>query len=203
MRRVGGQVIETIMQHHGAPSRTVAAERMLQLLELVHIREPERVARCYPHELSGGMRQRVAIAIAVSCDPELIVADEPSSALDASVGVRVVELLGDLRTRIQTSILFITHDIGVAARIAGQPGDRVAVMLAGRLVEVGGAQQVLNNPLHAYTRALIAAEPSGDVARGQLATVPEHIRSQRQWGDLVEVEPGHYLASAAESKEKQ
>jgi ABC-type dipeptide/oligopeptide/nickel transport system ATPase component len=194
MRRVGGQVVETLIQHGKSANRAAATARMFELLDLVHIREPQRVARCYPHELSGGMRQRIAIAIAVSCNPELVIADEPSSALDASVGVRVVELLGDLRDRFGTSILFITHDIGIAARIAKQPRDRVAVMLAGRLVEIGTAAQVFENPLHAYTRALIAAEPSGDVLRGQLAVVPDSVRSQKRWGDLVEVDPGHSVA---------
>lgn len=194
MRRIGGQIIETIMQHGKAPDARVAHERMIALLELVHIREPERVARCYPHEVSGGMRQRIAIAIAISCDPELIVADEPSSALDASVGVRVVQLLGDLRDRLSTAILFITHDIGIAALIASKPHDRVAVMLGGRVVELGFAHQVLHAPLHPYTRALLAAEPSAGVARGHLAVVPDEIRNERNWGPLIEIEPGHAVA---------
>jgi ABC-type dipeptide/oligopeptide/nickel transport system ATPase component len=194
MRRVGGQIVETIVQHHHAPDRAAAHRRALELLELVQIRDPERVARCYPHEISGGMRQRVAIAIAVSCDPEVIVADEPSSALDASVGARVVELLNDLRVRFGTTILFITHDIGIAAHIANDPKDRMAVMLGGRIVELGYAGQVLAAARHPYTQALIAAEPSARIPRGHLATVPDSIRNARDWGELVEVVPGHAVA---------
>ncbi|MCW2938911.1 MAG: Peptide/nickel transport system ATP-binding protein [Actinomycetia bacterium] len=197
MRRIGGQISETILQHRCAPDRKAAHARMLELLDVVQIREPERVARCYPHEISGGMRQRVAIAIAISCNPELIVADEPSSALDASVGARVVELLDDLRVRLATAILFITHDIGIAGRIASKPQDRVAVMLGGRLVELGYANQVLGRACHPYTRALIAAEPSGQVPRGQLAVVPDSIRGRQDWGQLVEVSPGHAAALGA------
>lgn len=200
MRRVGGQVVETIVQHGMASDRSTAKERMLQLLDLVRINEPERVARCYPHQLSGGMRQRVAIAIALSCEPRLLVADEPSSALDASVGVRVVELMDDLRSRLGTSILFITHDIGIAARIASQPHDQVAVMLRGRLVERGSAQAVLRDPRHPYTCALIAAEPSADVPRGQLAVVPQSVREERRWSDLAEVAAGHFVARAEGSE---
>lgn len=194
MRRIGGQLVETLLQHGKAPDRAAARARTLELLDLVHIREPERVARCYPHEVSGGMRQRIAIAVAICCDPELVVADEPSSALDASVGVRVVQLLDDLRARLGTAILFITHDIGIAGLVASQDHDRVAVMLGGRIVELGFARQVLREPAHEYTRALLAAEPSADVPRGELAVVAEEIRSRRDWGALHEVAPGHAVA---------
>jgi ABC-type dipeptide/oligopeptide/nickel transport system ATPase component len=198
MSRIGGQIIETLEQHHAVASREAAHSRMIELLDLVQIHEPERVARLYPHEVSGGMRQRIAIAIALSCDPELIVADEPSSALDASVGVRVVQLLDDLRVRMNTAILFITHDIGIAALIANEANDRVAVMLSGRIVELGFAHQILTDARHPYTRALIAAEPSADVPRGKLAVVPDAVRMQRNWGDLATVEPGHGVAQAVD-----
>jgi ABC-type dipeptide/oligopeptide/nickel transport system ATPase component len=194
MRRVGSQIVETIIQHRRAANRPAARLRMLDLLELVQIRDPGRVAARYPHEISGGMRQRAAIAIAICCDPELIIADEPSSALDASVGARVVELLDDLRGRLGTAILFITHDIGIAARIASRDHDRMAVMLGGRVVELGYAQQILRSARHPYTQALIAAEPSGQVRRGHLAVVPESIRTARDWGELVDVSPGHAIA---------
>lgn len=199
MRRIGGQIVETLLQHRRAETRAAARARSLELLELVRIRDPRRVADCYPHELSGGMRQRVAIAIATSCDPRLVIADEPSSALDASVGARVVELMNELRHRLGTAILLITHDIGIAARIASDPDDRVAVMLGGRVVEYGRAEEVLLDPLHPYTQALIAAEPSAEVPRGGLAVVPESIRSHRRWSDLVKVTPGHSVAFAEEA----
>lgn len=195
MRRVGNQVVETLRRHRPELGRTAAHARMIELLDLVQIRDPERVARCYPHEVSGGMRQRIAIAIALCCDPELIVADEPSSALDASVGVRVVELLSELRDRLGTAILFITHDIGIAALVASKPHDRVAVMLSGRIVELGFAHAVLSDARHPYTQALIAAEPSASVPRGRLAVVPDAVRQQRHWGELVPVAPGHGVAS--------
>lgn len=199
MRRIGGQIVETLLQHRQVATRSAARARALELLAQVQIREPERVVRCYPHEVSGGMRQRIAIAIAISCGPELIVADEPSSALDASVGAHVVGLLDDLRTRLHTAILFITHDIGIAALIASQPHDRVAVMLGGQIVELGFAPSVLQAPRHEYTRALLAAEPSAGVARGQLAVVPDEVRTRRDWGPLREVAPGHAVAAGSES----
>lgn len=198
MRQIGAQIAETLLQHRQVASRAEAKERAVELLEQVQIREPRRVIRCYPHEVSGGMRQRIAIAIAISCGPELIVADEPSSALDASVGAHVVGLLDDLRHRLHTAILFITHDIGIAARIASQPHDRVAVMLGGQIVELGFAPALLRAPRHEYTRALLAAEPSAGVPRGQLAVVPESVRSRRDWGPLLEVAPGHAVAAESE-----
>ncbi|MDQ1083713.1 MULTISPECIES: ABC transporter ATP-binding protein [Microbacterium] len=198
MRRIGSQMIETLRQHRQVSSTAEAKRRAVELLEQVQIRDPHRVIRCYPHEVSGGMRQRIAIAIAISCGPELIVADEPSSALDASVGAHVVALLDGLRERLHTAILFITHDIGIAARIASQPHDRVAVMLGGQIVELGFAPSVLAAPRHAYTRALLAAEPSVEVPRGQLAVVPESVRSRREWGPLVDVAPGHAVTAESE-----
>ncbi|MFT4110753.1 ABC transporter ATP-binding protein [Propionicimonas sp.] len=203
MRRIGAQITETILQHHQEQTPRLARARAVALLELVQIRDPERVLRCYPHEVSGGMRQRIAIAIALSCNPELVVADEPSSALDASVGVHVVGLLDDLRRRMGTAILFITHDIGIAAQVASQPRDRVAVMLGGRIVELGFAADVLASPRHEYTRALIAAEPSAGIPRGQLAVVPDSIRNRRDWGALREVAPGHAVAEEQDLQEHE
>ncbi|MCK2023116.1 ABC transporter ATP-binding protein [Microbacterium sp. kSW2-24] len=197
MRRIGSQIVETLLQHRQCPSRAAAKARALELLEQVQIRDAERVMRCYPHEVSGGMRQRIAIAIAISCGPELIVADEPSSALDAAVGAHVVGLLDDLRNRLHTAILFITHDIGVATLIASQAQDRVAVMLGGQIVELGYAPDVLRAPRHEYTRALLAAEPSAGVPRGGLAVVPDSVRMRRDWGTLHEVAPGHAVADGS------
>ena len=170
MRRVGGQIIETLMQHGKAASKTAAKARMLELLELVHIHEPERVAHCYPHEVSGGMRQRIAIAIAICCDPELIVADEPSSALDASVGVRVVQLLDDLRERLNTAILFITHDIGIAALIAstGTVGFVIDAVV-GVAVIVWIFWRSRRNAVHA-SNAIVEVDAAGFAVRGRKAT---------------------------------
>lgn len=195
MRRAGGQIVETVVQHQVARDRAAARGRALELLALVGIQDPERVARAYPHQLSGGQRQRVAIAIAVSCGPQLLVADEPSSALDASVGARVVAMLDGLRYQLGTSVLFITHDIGIAAAVASDPGDSVLVMLNGSIVESGPALAVLTDPQHEYTRLLLAAEPSAAVARGKLAVVPPRLRTLT-WGPLSEVLPGHWIAAA-------
>lgn len=199
MRRIGSQIAETLLRHRRVSGRDEARVRAAEALADVRIHEPERVLSCYPHEVSGGMRQRIAIAIALSCEPELIVADEPSSALDASVGAHVVGLLDDLRVEHRTAVLFITHDIGIAARIASLPQDRVVVMLGGRVVELGHAADVLGDPRHRYTRALIAAEPSASVARGELAIVPDEVRMRRDWGPLREVAPGHAVADGEEA----
>jgi ABC-type dipeptide/oligopeptide/nickel transport system ATPase component len=193
LRRVGGQVVEALLQHRRVAGRRAARARMLELLTLVRIIDPELVADRYPHELSGGMRQRISIAIALACRPELLIADEPSSALDASVGAHIVDLLADLRESLQTSMIFITHDIGVAARIAREPIDQIVVMLLGHVVERGPAAAVLADPRHPYTRALLAAEPSSSVPRGGLATVPAEVRSA-EWGALQEAAPGHWVA---------
>ena len=196
MRRAGGQVAETLRHHHVARSRAEAKQRTLELLATVGIQDAERVARSYPHQLSGGQRQRVAIAIAVSCGPELLIADEPSSALDASVGARVVRMLDELRYTLGTAVLFITHDIAIAAAVSSDPGDRVLVMMNGSIVESGRAKEVLTSPRHEYTRLLLAAEPSAAVARGTLAVIPQHLRRQR-WGPLAEVAPGHFISDTA------
>lgn len=197
MRRVGSQITEVLMHHSIDPTRAGARRRALDLLDMVRIVDPERVARRYPHELSGGMRQRVSIAIALACQPALLIADEPSSALDAAVGARVIDLMDDLRTDLGTSVLFITHDFAAAARIASRPDDQVAVMLNGRIVERGPAARVLTAPYHAYTKALLAAEPSGDVPRGGLATVPDSVRQARYEADLDEVAPMHFVTKEA------
>lgn len=202
MRRVGGQLGETLRRHQRGLSRAEARVRATALLEAVEIRDVGRVLRSYPHELSGGMRQRIAIAIAICCDPELLIADEPSSALDASVGARVVELLDRLRSTLGMAILFITHDISVAADITRGDHDAVTVMLGGQVVEQGPAAAVLGEPQHPYTRALLTAQPSEHIARGRLAVVPDEVRTRRDWGPLVETAPGHLVALAPSGHEQ-
>lgn len=192
MRRVGAQLVEALRQHDRDIDRRDAAERGAELLRQVELRDVALVMRSYPHELSGGMRQRVAIALAICCEPQLIVADEPSSALDASVGARIIDLLAGLRETIGTAFLFITHDIGVAARMASHEDDSIAVMLAGRFMELGPAQAVWSDPAHPYTIALTGAEPSAAVPRGALPQVPEWVRDFDGWGPLEELAPGHF-----------
>ncbi len=140
-----------------------------------HIPNPRKVMDRYPHELSGGMRQRVMIAQALACNPDLLIADEPTTALDVTVQARIMELIADLKARRRTSVLYISHDLSLVRRIC----DRVAVMYAGRIVEIGPTDRVLAEPLHPYTRGLLAAVPSASQRRGELVaiegTVPELI----------------------------
>lgn len=148
------QMTEGAMRHRGL-SRAQAAGRALKLLERTGVRDPERVMRGYPHMLSGGMRQRVMIAMALMCQPKLLIADEPSTALDVTIQLQIMQLLKALRDETGMGILLITHDIGVVAETA----DRVAVMYAGEVVETAPVETLLTAPRHAYTRALIRAVP--------------------------------------------
>jgi ABC-type dipeptide/oligopeptide/nickel transport system ATPase component len=152
--RVGDQIAEGLVCH-GLGGWADARSRAVELLEAVKIPDAARRARDYPHQLSGGMRQRVMIAIALACRPPLVIADEPTTALDVTIQAQVLDLLRELRTRFNLSLLLITHDFGVIAEMA----DRVAVMYRGRLVEEGPVRQILRDPQHDYTRTLLAAVP--------------------------------------------
>ncbi|SHE50189.1 peptide/nickel transport system ATP-binding protein [Kaistia soli DSM 19436] len=149
---IGDQIVETVRRHEGL-GREAAWARALELLELVRVPSPERRLKAYPHELSGGLRQRAMIAVALSCRPSLLLADEPTTALDASVQIQVLVLLRKLQREMEMSMIFVTHDLGVAAQIA----DKVAVMYAGRIIEYGTVADVLNRPQHPYTRAMLAS----------------------------------------------
>ncbi|MDB5529911.1 MAG: hypothetical protein JWR51_3014 [Devosia sp.] len=149
---IGHQIAETVMRHEKL-DRDAAWKRALELLELVRVPSPERRLKAYPHELSGGLRQRAMIAVALSCRPSLLLADEPTTALDASVQIQVLVLLRKLQRDMGMSMIFVTHDLGVAAQIA----DKVAVMYAGRIIEYGEARDVLVNPQHPYTKAMLAS----------------------------------------------
>ncbi|WP_375457465.1 ABC transporter ATP-binding protein, partial [uncultured Methylobacterium sp.] len=150
------QIGEVLGLHRGLSGRRARA-RILELLELVGLRDAARRIGAYPHELSGGQRQRVMIAMALACEPDLLVADEPTTALDVTVQAQILSLLADLQRRLGMAMLFITHDLGIVERIAS----RVCVMLEGRIVEAGPVAEVFANPQHAYTRRLIASEPRG------------------------------------------
>ncbi|MEQ9815163.1 MAG: ABC transporter ATP-binding protein [Azospirillaceae bacterium] len=167
VRRIGAQVADVLRLHLGLKDKAVQA-RVVDLLDGVHIREPERVARRYPHELSGGMRQRVLIATAFACEPKLIVADEPTTALDVTVQRQILRLIRDMQARHGTAILFITHDLGVVAKICGE----VSVIQGGRILEHGTAEAIFSRPAHPYTRALIAATPRYDRPGDRLQPVP-------------------------------
>ena len=150
------QIGEVLSLHRGLTGKA-ARRRILELLDLVGLRDAERRMGAYPHELSGGQRQRVMIAMALACEPDLLVADEPTTALDVTVQAQILALLADLQKRLGMAMLFITHDLGIVERIA----DRVCVMLRGKIVEAGATRAVFANPQHDYTRRLIASEPKG------------------------------------------
>jgi ABC-type dipeptide/oligopeptide/nickel transport system ATPase component len=152
--RVGDQIAEALIVH-GAVGRREARNKAVELLAAVRIPDPTHRVRDYPHQLSGGMRQRVMIAIALACHPSLVIADEPTTALDVTVQAQVLELLVDLKVRYNLALVLITHDFGVIAEMA----DRVAVMYRGRLVEQGPVRQILRHSTHDYTQTLLAAVP--------------------------------------------
>lgn len=166
LRTIGSQIREVLNQHRAVAGGRARNERAIELLRLVGIPDPARVATAHPHELSGGMRQRAAIAIAVSCNPDVLIADEPTTALDVTVQAQVLELFTELQQRLDMAILLVTHDVGVAE----QMGHEIAVMYAGRIVERGPAATVLASPAHPYTAALLAALPES--GRRRLAPIP-------------------------------
>ena len=166
--RIGTQVGEALRIHRGM-SRKQAHAEAVALLRLVALADPERQARAYPHELSGGMKQRVMLAIALSCSPALLIADEPTTALDVTIQAQILALLRELREKLSLTILLITHDLGVVAENA----DRVGVMYAGRLVEEAPTEQLFDRPEHPYTRGLLRAMPgSGSGQARRLPTLP-------------------------------
>ena len=156
---VGRQIAESVLQHCGG-SRASASARALEVLDLVRVPDAARRLDAYPHELSGGLRQRVVIAMALSCRPRLLLADEPTTALDATVQIQILVLLRSLQRELGMGMVLVTHDLGVAAEIA----DRVAVMYAGQIVEQGPVRDVLRHPAHPYTRGLLASVVRADGA---------------------------------------
>jgi len=164
---IGQQIGETVRRHTGCGGKAARA-RALELLELVRIPSAERRLDAYPHELSGGLRQRAMIAMSLSCDPQLLLADEPTTALDATVQVQVLILLRRLQRELGMGMIFVTHDLGVAAEIA----DTIAVMYAGRIVETGPVAQVLSDPLHPYTAGLLASTVHGQRKDRDIDAIP-------------------------------
>jgi oligopeptide transport system ATP-binding protein len=166
--KVGHQIMEVVMKHQKM-SKSAAKERAIELLRLVGIPMPEKRVNQYPHEFSGGMRQRAMIAIALASNPKLLIADEPTTALDVTIQAQILELMKDIQKKTGTAIIFITHDLGVVANVA----DRVAVMYAGKIVETGTVDEIFYDPRHPYTWGLLASMPSLDSDdKTELASIP-------------------------------
>lgn len=165
---IGRQLTEGIMKHQGLP-RGEAMKRAVEMLALVGIPQPDRRVKQYPHEFSGGMRQRVMIAIALACEPRLLIADEPTTALDVTIQAQIIELMKELKERTNTSIILITHDLGVVAGLCS----RVLVMYAGQIVESGTVEEVFYRPKHPYTYSLLRAVPRLDArTKERLVSIP-------------------------------
>jgi peptide/nickel transport system ATP-binding protein len=186
VKRIGPQ-IAIVLQHHLHMTRRDAYDRAIELLVEVAIRDPQRVFGLYPHELSGGMRQRVLIAMAFACDPSLVIADEPTTALDVTVQRQVLQLVERLRQRHGAAILFVTHDLGVVAKLCRT----MTVLHGGRVLEDGEVVDVLARPRHPYTRALLAATPRADRPADTLRPVPpaliESLRAEVERMDRLSV----------------
>lgn len=165
---LGEQIVETILKHEGG-SRDQARKRALALFEKVRIPSPERRLDNYPHEMSGGMRQRAMIALALACNPKVLLADEPTTALDATVQIQILLLIRDLQRELGLAVIFVTHDIGVAVEVA----DRVAVMYGGKIVETGPVRDIIRTPRHPYTIGLLKGRAHDAMAKGaRLETIP-------------------------------
>ncbi|RKN85794.1 ABC transporter ATP-binding protein [Paenibacillus ginsengarvi] len=207
--KVGDQIVEVLLQHRSI-SKSAAKAKAIDMLRFVGVPQPERIFGEYAHQLSGGMRQRVMIAMAMVCEPKLLIADEPTTALDVTIQIQVLELMKKMRDDLQTSIILITHDLGVVAEMA----DHVVVMYAGQVVESANADTVFEQPHHPYTQALLASIPSLDEQKDMLISIPGTVPSAaafpsgcrfaercaavqpscvERMPDLREIAPGHYV----------
>lgn len=208
---IGNQLDEVSLLHIPGATREIAKNRSIEMLNMVGIAMPERVYASYPHELSGGMRQRVMIAMALAGEPRLIIADEPTTALDVTIQAQILELFNDLKRRINGSILLITHDLGVIAEMA----DYVVVMYAGRIIEKGTASEIFDNPLHPYTKGLQKSKPTMKSNSDTLFNIPGNVpnpvnmpdycyfkercsecvgKCSGKYPDMVQVSPTHFVA---------
>lgn len=166
LHKCGNQIIESMLIHTDI-SKADAKEKAIELLKLVGIPAPEQRFNEYPHQMSGGMRQRVMIAMALACDPQLLIADEPTTALDVTIQAQILEVLKELRDRLKMGIILITHDLGVVSEVC----DRVIVMYTGKVVEQGLIREILDKPKHPYTEGLIAAIPNIQDEKGKLSSI--------------------------------
>ena len=173
---IGDQIAETVRLHQRA-SRRAARKRAVEMLALVKIAEARKRVASYPHQLSGGQRQRVMIAMALACTPKLLIADEPTTALDVTIQAQILELIGELQQRLGMAVLLITHDLGVVAERA----DEVAVMYAGRIVERARPEVIFSRPLHPYTVGLLHSMPGGGPPKQRLETIPGMVPNPLDW----------------------
>jgi oligopeptide/dipeptide ABC transporter ATP-binding protein len=173
---VGDQIAESVRIHQGAGRRT-ARKRAIEMLRLVKIPEPQKRVRSYPHEFSGGQRQRVMIAMALACTPKLLIADEPTTALDVTIQAQILELIGELQQQLGMAVLLITHDLGVVAEQA----DVVAVMYAGKIVEQAPPEKIFSRPLHPYTVGLLNSMPGRLPPKSNLEAIPGMVPSPLDW----------------------
>jgi oligopeptide/dipeptide ABC transporter ATP-binding protein len=209
--RIGQQMTQVISLHQGL-TKGKALQRAIEMLDRVHIAGADRIINLYPHELSGGMLQRVMIAMELSCHPALLLADEPTTALDVTIQAQILRLLKELQNQLHTAVMFITHDLGVVAQIC----DRVMVMYAGSFVESASVEDLFEDPLHPYTRGLLGAVPRLDETQEELAIIPgglpdlSHLssgckflprcdqgedRCMKRTPKLIEVKKDHFVAS--------
>ncbi|MDF2675797.1 MAG: appD [Bacillota bacterium] len=168
--KIGKQISETMILHRGM-NKKQAHEQSIRMLDLVKIPNPERVVNEYPFSLSGGMRQRAMIAMALACEPKLLIADEPTTALDVTIQAQVLDLMNELKKKINASIIFITHDLGVISEIS----NRVMVMYAGKVVEVADTEEIFKNPKHPYTKGLISSKPDITTNSSRLHVIPGNV----------------------------
>lgn len=187
--RVGDQISEVLEIHRGVDKKQ-GWERAIELLRMVGIPEPEKRVQAFPHELSGGMAQRVMIAMALACEPELLIADEPTTALDVTIQAQILDLMRGLQSRLGTSIILITHDMGVVAEMAS----RVSVMYAGRVVEQAEVNTLFDEPYHPYTRGLLASVPIMGVVKERLDTIPGSVPN------LIDLPPGCKFAPRCQAR---
>ena len=173
---IGDQIAETVRLHHGA-SRSEARDRAIEMLSLVKIAEPQKRVGNFPHQFSGGQRQRVMIAIALACTPKLLIADEPTTALDVTIQAQILDLIGELQQRLGMAVLLITHDLGVVAERA----DEVAVMYAGKIVESATPEIIFSRPKHPYTVGLLNSMPGRNGAKKRLEAIPGIVPNPLHW----------------------
>ena len=217
---IGNQLDEVVFIHTPGATKEMAKARSIEMLKLVGIAMPERVYNAYPHELSGGMRQRVMISMALACDPRLIIADEPTTALDVTIQAQILDLLRDLKDRINGSIMLITHDLGIIAEMA----DYVVVMYAGRVIEQGTVSEIFHNPKHPYTIGLQKSKPTMSSNTDTLFNIPGNVpnpvnmpthcffkercsqctaKCSGDYPGMIQVSPTHYGACHLDSEENK